>query len=72
MFTATVPYFVPDGETITFYNGATQIGSVALHSGKAILTTKTLPVGSDSLTAQYGGDTNYSGSTSITVTETVN
>jgi hypothetical protein len=41
-------------------------------NGTAVFSTTSLPVGSDSVTASYGGDTNYAGSTSQPVTETVN
>jgi hypothetical protein len=59
--------------TVTFFNGATQIGSPAtLSGGSAGVATSTLPLGSDSITASYGGDANYSPSTSSSLTETVN
>jgi glucuronoarabinoxylan endo-1,4-beta-xylanase len=54
------------GETIRFYDGANQIGSALLNgSGQAVFaTTNTqLAAGTHSLTAGYGGDANYSGST---------
>ena len=67
--TATLaPYsegtFSTNGETVTFYNGATSIGTGTLSSGVATLTTSSLPGGSDTLTATYSGDGNFSGSTS--------
>ncbi len=50
---------------VTFMNGTTALGTpAALSGGTASLTTTALPVGSDSITAVYGGDTNYAGSTS--------
>ncbi|MHB8303771.1 MAG: Ig-like domain repeat protein [Acidobacteriaceae bacterium] len=57
--------------TVTFYNGTTKLGTGTLASGAASYTTTSLPTGSDVLTAQYGGDTNFTGSTSPAVTETV-
>ena len=51
--------------TVTFYNGSTSLGTATLGStGTATLSTTTLPVGSDSITASYGGDSNDAGSTS--------
>lgn len=62
--------------TVTFFNGPTSIGTGTLSSaGAATLTVTTLPVGSDSLTAAYGGDANDQPSTSpvvpITITSAV-
>ena len=58
--------------TVTFYNGTTSLGTGPVNaSGIATLTTTTLPVGTDSVTASYGGDTTYSNSTSNAVLETV-
>ena len=51
--------------TVNFYNGATLVGSGTLNSaGVATFTTSTLPVGSYSITANYAGDGNDTGSTS--------
>ncbi|WP_235215208.1 Ig-like domain-containing protein, partial [Burkholderia sp. MSh2] len=47
---------VPGG-TVSFYNGATLLGTAALVDGEANLTVSQLPVGTDSLTAVYSGDT---------------
>lgn len=59
-FTATVTQdpgsAVPTG-SVTFREGSTVLGTAALDSaGTATLTTSTLPAGSDSITASYGGD----------------
>jgi Bacterial Ig-like domain (group 3)/FG-GAP-like repeat len=69
-FTATVtgrPSFgetTPTG-TVNFLDGATSIGTSPLNgSGVAILTTSTLPVGTNSITASYSGDTDFAPSTS--------
>ena len=58
--------------TVTFYNGSTSLGTAALGStGTATLSATTLPVGSDSITASYGGDSNDAASASTPVTVTV-
>ena len=63
---------LPTG-TVTFKNGSTVLGSPSLDaSGHATFTTATLPMGSNSITAVYGGDTNFTGSTSAILTQTVN
>jgi hypothetical protein len=50
--------------SVTFFGGATNIGTVFLSSGTALFTTPSLPVGSHSITAQYSGDTFDNSSTS--------
>jgi len=69
----------PSG-TVTFFSGSTQLGTAPLSNvqnnsgsftGTATLTTNQLPSGMDSITAQYGGDTNYTGSNSAPVQVTV-
>ena len=57
---------------MTFYDGEAPIGTGTLSGGKATLSTKTLAVGSHSITVVYGGDTNFLGSTSAVLTQTVN
>jgi hypothetical protein len=73
-FTATVsptPGGTPIG-TMSFYNGATLLGTVAVNSGGvATLTTSSLPVGANAITATYSGNSTFAGSTSSTLTETV-
>ena len=54
-----------------FLDGATVLGSAAISGGQAQLTTRALPVGTNSLTAVYGGDANYVSSTSSAVQQTV-
>ncbi len=74
-FTATVTG--PSGNTttptgtVTFKDGTTTLGTGTLAAGVATYATTSLPVGSDSITAVYGGDTNFNGSTSSAVTVTV-
>jgi hypothetical protein len=65
------PDGVPTGNVI-FYDGSTVLGTVAINvSGQAVLAYSTLSVGSHSLAAVYGGNTNYAGSNSPAVTQTV-
>src|SRR6185437_2049991 len=48
--------------TVTFdYNGS-PIGSASVSDGQATLTIATLPIGTGSVTASYGGDANFIGS----------
>ena len=64
------------GETITFYDGATSLGTGTLNSsGQAAYTTSAaqLSATTHSITAGYGGDTAYAGSTnSPALSQTVN
>jgi len=57
--------------TGTAGSGALTNGSFTPSSATASLTTTTLPTGSDTITAVYGGDTNYAGSTSTGITVNV-
>src|SRR6266581_4478963 len=73
-FTATVssPVGIPTG-TVTFLDGASSLGTGTLDSsGMATLTTASLAVGAHSITASYGGDTNFNPSTSSPLSQTVN
>lgn len=74
-FTATVTGVgttVPTG-SVTFLNGTTALGTATLNSsGVATFATSALPVGTDSITAQYGGDATFTGSTSAALVITVN
>jgi hypothetical protein len=71
-FTATVTGLgvTPTG-TVTFKDGTTTLGTAPLSSGTASFSTATLSTGSHSITAVYGGDTLYNGSTSTALTQTV-
>jgi Bacterial Ig-like domain (group 3)/Glycosyl Hydrolase Family 88/Fibronectin type III domain len=72
-FTATVKPTVagtPTG-TVTFRNGTSTLGTASLSAGKAIFTTASLAAGSYAITAVYGGNAEYTGSTSPTLTQTV-
>jgi Big-like domain-containing protein len=73
-FTATVKAATsgtPTG-TVTFKDGATNIGTGALSAGKATFKTSKLAKGIHSITAVYGGSTSYLGSTSPVLKQTVN
>jgi len=71
-FTATVSSGggTPTG-TATFMEGSSTLGTGTLSSGIATFATSSLAAGSHSITAVYGGDANFIGSTSNTVNETV-
>ena len=76
-FTATVAAAVSGagtpGGTVSFMDGATALGSGMLNaSGKATLTTSALAVGSHGVTAVYGGNGSFVGSTSPALTQLVN
>ncbi len=57
--------------TVEFFNGSTSLGTATLSGGVATLVTTTLPVGSNTLTAVYSGDSHYHGSASGGVIETI-
>jgi hypothetical protein len=58
--------------TVTFLDGATQLGTSTLSAtGAATLTVKALSVGMHSIQASYGGDSNFSAATSTAVSITV-
>ncbi len=63
-FTATVSPVSPatgmPSGTVTFYDGDTLLGTVTLDgNGEASFSSSTLPLGSDSITAQYSGDSDF-------------
>ncbi|HUZ93959.1 MAG TPA: Ig-like domain repeat protein [Edaphobacter sp.] len=63
--TATVTALgaIPTG-TVSFMNGNVLIGTAILNHGVASAVTSSLPVGTDSVSAIYNGDSNDTGSTS--------
>ncbi len=65
--TAKVVTAVATG-TVTFYDGTSSLGTGTLSSGTATLAITSLAVGTHSITAVYGGDNVYYGSTSNAVT----
>src|SRR5205823_14886296 len=60
--------------TVTCKDGLAALGTGTLSSGSATFTTTSLSVAGSphSITAFYGGDTNFNGSTSPAVSQTVN
>jgi streptogramin lyase len=76
VFTATVTPLSPTSltptGTVTFKDGTAVLGNVTLNSqAKALFTTSTLGEGNHSITAVYTGDSNWSGSASPVVVQTV-
>jgi hypothetical protein len=57
--------------TVTFKDGTATLGSSGLSGGQAALATASLAVGSHLISAAYGGDTNFSASTSEVLTQNV-
>lgn len=52
----------PTGD-VTLSSGSSTLGSEMLRNGEAAFVVSSLPVGSDTVTATYGGDANFSAST---------
>jgi hypothetical protein len=61
----------PDG-SVSFFDGATLLGSQPLVGGGASFTTAALTAGNHSITAAYAQSSNFVGSTSTVVLQTVN
>ena len=61
---------IPTG-SVEFFNGATDLGPGTLSGGVATLRTSSLPVGSNTITAVYSGDTNFTKSTAAGITQKV-
>ncbi len=70
-FTAVVTPAPPDGETVSFMKGKTVLGTGTLSGGSASFITSTLKVGTTSVTAVYGGDSDFEGSKSKPVKQVV-
>jgi hypothetical protein len=75
-FTSTVSPVAPGAGTPTgavkFKDGTTTLATVAVAAdGTATFTTSALVIGSHSITAAYGGDSNFTASTSAVSTQTV-
>jgi hypothetical protein len=74
VFTAKVTSSIgapPDGETITFKQGGTVLGTGTLSDGTATFSISTLAVGTKVITAVYSGDSNFAGSTSKDVNQVI-
>jgi|HubBroStandDraft_6_1064221.scaffolds.fasta_scaffold01416_6 hypothetical protein len=61
----------PNGETVTFRQGTTMLGTGTLSGGSATFSTAALGVGTRAVTAVYGGDTTFAASTSKLVNQTI-
>lgn len=75
-FTATVASANGSGPAptgaVSFTQDGSVLGTANLGSnGTAALTVSTLPVGTDPITATYGGDSNYGGSASAALNQTI-
>ncbi len=62
---------VPTG-SVTFLNGTTALGTVALSGGTARWSSTALAVGSYTITASYAGNPHFTGSSSSAVVQVVN
>ena len=73
VFTATVQGGMgnPPTGTVTFLDGSATLGTGMLLDGVTSYSTNTLSIGTHTITAQYGGDSNFQGSTSGPLTQTV-
>jgi len=72
-FTATIMGSGTPSGTVTFKDGSSILGTRALDAtGHASFPTSILTVGAHSITAVYGGDGTFTGSTSAILTQTVN
>jgi hypothetical protein len=75
-FTATVKAVSPGSGTptgtVTFDDDGSPIGTGTLSGGTATFSTDFVVPGSQSITVGYGGDANFTGSTSPAITQTVN
>jgi len=58
--------------TVTFKDGTTTLGTGTVSAGTTTFSTSSLTQGSHSITAVYGGDTNFATSTSTAVSQVVN
>ncbi|HTR22772.1 MAG TPA: Ig-like domain repeat protein [Terriglobales bacterium] len=71
-FTAVVAPAPLDGETVTFLQGKTSLGTGTLSGGAATFTISVLaPGGTDTIKAEYPGDTTFGSSTSNSVAQVV-
>ena len=62
---------IPDGETLTFYENGTLIGTGIMSGGSTTFTTSLVNTGSYSFTATYPGDSNFPSSTSNAIIQVV-
>jgi len=73
IFTASVQGGLGNPPTgmVTFLDGTTTLGTGTLANGATTYTTNGLSIGTHTITAQYGGDSQFSGSTSSPLTQNV-
>jgi hypothetical protein len=57
---------IPDGEIVTFYNGATAMGTGRVAAGVATFTTSSLPAATRIIRASYPGDGTFKASSGTT------
>ncbi|MEA2236954.1 MAG: large repetitive protein [Thermoanaerobaculia bacterium] len=71
--TATVSSLrgAPNSGTVTFYDGASSLGSNLVAAGVASVSTSALAIGPHSLTATFSGIPGWAGSTSPVLNETI-
>jgi hypothetical protein len=69
--TVSADHGTPTG-TVTFYEGSTVLGSDTLSNGSVSITISSLGGGDHTITAVYGGASDYNGQTSDEFTQTVN
>ncbi len=62
----------PDGETVTFKDGTTTLGTGTLASGVATYTTSSLTQGTHSITAVFFQDAAFLGKTSTALSQVIN
>jgi len=62
----------PNGEGVTFKNGATMLGTTSLKGGVATFETSTLTQATHTITATYAGDANYASAKSAVLSQVVN
>ena len=70
-FTALVTPTPPDGETVSFIKAKTVLGAATLSGGLATWATSALKAGTTSVTAVYGGDSNFASSKSNVIKQVV-
>jgi uncharacterized repeat protein (TIGR03803 family) len=61
----------PNGETVSFMKAKKVLGTGMLSDGSATFITSALPVGTNSITAVYAGDSKFAASTSKAVSQVV-
>jgi uncharacterized protein (TIGR03437 family) len=67
----TSPAALVPGSLVSFYDGGVLVKTVALVNGAASVTTADLGPGAHSITAIYGGDANFLGSTAAPLVQNV-